>query len=188
MKTTNENPILPMDDQPAKPMYIKEQHNHNCQQFFGPVTGCVFAMPGANVYQTPSGVEPKASVPENATCNPQLSKENVLQYVMRLHPFHVRKEWQDRYKPLWESILELPEVAERICDKGKQKHEHSFNRDLVGNILCLLKLKEVMTCQANATRMSEVLEGSKESSIRAKLGEMPAKEVAVAVEGLLPEK
>lgn len=126
--------------------------------------------------------------PENATCNPQLSKENVLQYVMRLHPFHVRKEWQDRYEELWKQILELPEVAERICDKGKQKHEHSFNRDLVGNILCLLKLKEVMTCQANATRMSEVLEGSKESSIRAKLGEMPAKEVTVAVEGLLPEK
>lgn len=34
-----------------KPTYIKEQHNHNCQQFFAPVSSCVFAMPGANVTQ-----------------------------------------------------------------------------------------------------------------------------------------
>ena len=68
MNTPNENLIVPMDDQPAKPVYINEQHNHNCQQFYGPVTGCVFAMPGANVYQQPESahVQGKVSVTEEA--------------------------------------------------------------------------------------------------------------------------
>ena len=29
------------------------QTNHNCQQFSGPISGCVFAMPGAIVNQSP---------------------------------------------------------------------------------------------------------------------------------------
>lgn len=31
-----------------KPTYIKEQHNTNCQQFFGPITNCTFTMPSAS--------------------------------------------------------------------------------------------------------------------------------------------
>lgn len=30
-----------------KPTYIKEQHNHNCQQFFGNISNCTFMMPSA---------------------------------------------------------------------------------------------------------------------------------------------
>lgn len=30
-----------------KPTYIAEQHNNNCQQFFGPITNCTFTMPPA---------------------------------------------------------------------------------------------------------------------------------------------
>ncbi|MCR4665580.1 MAG: hypothetical protein K5660_09490 [Paludibacteraceae bacterium] len=30
-----------------KPTYIQEQHNTNCQQFFGPITNCTFTMPAA---------------------------------------------------------------------------------------------------------------------------------------------
>lgn len=36
------------DMQPAngrKPTYIKEQHNYNCQQFFGNISNCTFTMP-----------------------------------------------------------------------------------------------------------------------------------------------
>ena len=35
-----------------KPHYIREQHNHQCQQFFGPVTNCVFNMPPAEATTT----------------------------------------------------------------------------------------------------------------------------------------
>ncbi len=31
-----------------KPTYIKEQHNNNCQQFFGPITNCTFMMPSSS--------------------------------------------------------------------------------------------------------------------------------------------
>ena len=46
--------------------HVAETHNHfekdsNCQVFNGPVTGCVFAMPGATVTQVPAG---KAAVAE----------------------------------------------------------------------------------------------------------------------------
>lgn len=36
-------------DKAQKPEYIEHQENHNCQQFFGPVSGCVFAMAGSYV-------------------------------------------------------------------------------------------------------------------------------------------
>lgn len=51
------NPITTPVTPNVTPANIHEQHNTNCQQFFGPVTGCVFAMPGANVYQTPSSMK-----------------------------------------------------------------------------------------------------------------------------------
>ena len=63
MKTSTDTPIKPMEDQPAKPVHIGEQHNHNCQQFFGPVNGCVFAMAGATVNQYPEGAHVQGKVP-----------------------------------------------------------------------------------------------------------------------------
>ena len=184
MKTSNETPIMPMEDQPAKPLYIGEQHNHNCQQFYGPVTGCVFAMPGANVYQTPYTTTPVPSAKENATRNPQLDKKPILDYVMRLHPSQVREEWKDKYFALWESILELPAVSAIIYDKGKQKNT-TFNRNLVGNILHLLAEKKVLALTATATKIAEILEGDPDASVRAKLGEMPAKKIKDSIEELI---
>ena len=188
MKDTNETPLLPMDDQPAKPVYINEQHNHNCQQFYGPVTGCVFAMPGATVNQYPNGTAQAASSSKNssaeetqpATRNPQL----IIDYVMRLHPSHVRQEWQEKYQTLWESILELPPVACKVYDKGRQQGT-TFNRNLVANILHLLAERRVLTINANPTEMAKLLEGDANASVRAKLGEMPEKVIGLAVTELV---
>lgn len=36
-----------LPDGGRKPTYIKEQHNHNCQQFFGNISNCTFMMPSA---------------------------------------------------------------------------------------------------------------------------------------------
>lgn len=188
MKDTNENLLLPMDDQPAKPVYINEQHNHNCQQFYGPVTGCVFAMPGANVNQYPNGTAQAASSSKNnsveetqpATRNPQL----IIDYVMRLHPSHVRQEWQEKYQALWKSILELPPVACKVYDKGRQQGT-TFNRNLVANILHLLAERRVLTINANPTEMAKLLEGDANASVRAKLGEMPEKVIGLAVTELV---
>ena len=118
---------------------------------------------------------------ENATCNPQPDKKSIIDYVMKLHPVYVSKEWQDKYEGLWKAILELPVVAEKIYDKGRQQGT-TFNRNLVANILHLMAEKKVLAITANATKMAEVLEGDANASVRAKLGEMPPKEVKDAVE------
>lgn len=58
---------LPMDDQPAKPTYIAQQTNNNCQQFYGPISGCVFAMPGAQVTQQMAPPQATATTAEKAS-------------------------------------------------------------------------------------------------------------------------
>ena len=122
---------------------------------------------------------------ENATCNPQPDKKSIIDYVMKLHPVYVSKEWQDKYEWLWKQILELTAVAEKIYDKGRQQNT-TFNRNLVGNILHLLADKKVLTTN-NATKLAIGLENDENASVRAKLGEMPPKEVKDAVEEW-PEK
>ena len=72
-------------------------------------------------------------------------------------------------------------MADRIHDKGRQQGT-TFNRNLVANILHLMAEKKVLAITANATKMAEVLEGDANASVRAKLGEMPPKEVKDAVE------
>ena len=119
--------------------------------------------------------------PENATCNPQPDKKSILDYVMKLHPVYVRKEWQDKYEELWKQIMELPAVAEKIYDKGRQQGT-TFNRNLVAGILHLMAERKVFVPTAHATKLAEVLEGDANASVRAKLGEMPPKEVKDAVE------
>ena len=121
---------------------------------------------------------------ENATCNPQPDKKSIIDYVMKLHPVYVSKEWQDKYEWLWKQILELTAVAEKIYDKGRQQNT-TFNRNLVGNILHLLADKKVLAITANATKMAEVLEGDANASVRAKLGEMPSRAIEQAVESLI---
>ena len=126
----------------------------------------------------------ESSAPENATRNPQLCKETILEYVMQLHPAYVRKGWQDKYLALWESILELPAVSAIIYEKGKQQGT-TFNRNLVGNILHLLVEKKVFALTATATKIAEILEGDPDASVRAKLGEMPAKKIKDSIEELI---
>lgn len=115
-----------------------------------------------------------------ATRNPQL----IIDYVMRLHPIHVRQEWREKYQALWEEILELPAVADRIHDKGRQQGT-TFNRNLVANILHLMAEKKVLAITVNATKMAEVLEGDANASVRAKLGELPLRVIEQAVESLI---
>lgn len=122
-------------------------------------------------------------VDENATCNPQPDKKSILDYVMRLHPVYVSQEWKDKYQALWNDVLELPAVAEKIYDKGRQQGT-TFNRNLVGNILHMLAERKVLATD-NATKLAIGLEGTSDTSIRAKLGEMPASDVKRAVEGLI---
>ena len=103
---------------------------------------------------------------------------------MRLHPLHVRQEWREKYQALWEEILELPAVADKIYDKGRQQGT-AFNRNLVANILHLMVEQKVLTVTSNAKKMAEILEGDANASVRAKLGEMPPREIEQAIVALV---
>lgn len=60
-----------------KPTYIKEQHNNNCQQFFGPITNCTFMMPAAS---QPSKKNPKTNKPKAETVRKPSDKPMTLKY------------------------------------------------------------------------------------------------------------
>lgn len=72
MNSTNTTPVTPN----VTPANITHQTNNNCQQFFGPVTGCVFAMPGANVYQQPTPA-PKPKAEKKTSTLPDVSAAKV---------------------------------------------------------------------------------------------------------------
>lgn len=102
--------------------------------------------------------------------------EEIIRYVMKLHPLYVSEGWKDHYQDLWRKVLEIPEVKAVIYNKGRQKNT-TFNRNLVGNILHLMADEKVQVlCENNATKFSLALENDEDASIRAQLGKMPEKE------------
>ena len=60
-----------------KPTYIHEQHNNNCQQFFGPIMNCTFMMPAAS---QPSKKKPKTNKPKTGTGRKPSGKPMTLKY------------------------------------------------------------------------------------------------------------
>ena len=60
-----------------KPTYIKEQHNNNCQQFFGPITNCTFMMPAAS---QPSKKNPKTNKSKTEAERKPSGKPKTLKY------------------------------------------------------------------------------------------------------------
>lgn len=89
-----------------KPTYIKEQHNNNCQQFFGPISNCQFIMPApaAQEARQPKKAKPKATPSKTTPPKTQkyyqhghkglLSKQR--ERVSMLYKFWVRLGWIDR--------------------------------------------------------------------------------------------
>lgn len=98
------------------------------------------------------------------------SSEDIIQYVMKLHPSYVSEKWKGHYRSLWEKVLQIPEVEALIYNKGRQR-DTTFNRNLVGNILHLMIDKGIL--YGNATQITIALEGKEGASIRAQLGMLP---------------
>ena len=118
-----------------KPTYIQEQHNNNCQQFFGPITNCTFTMPAAS---QSSSKKPKSSKPKKKEsksipsgkpktlkylCNPNNGtldqREQRLNYVFR---FWQAWKWIDA-NVTSEDFNSLFDGADRNCN-------FEFNRNM----------------------------------------------------------
>ena len=152
----------------------------NCQVFNGPVTGCVFAMPGSTVTQQGA----PAAAPSGAA--PPRLREAIMEYVERLRPL-VAEAQQAGYSLLWTRVLELQEVRQLVYNRGRQQGT-TFNRDLVAQIIHQMGTR-VYLPSARAVQMAECLEPSKgrDHPVRQRLGENPPSAVKKAVERLLSE-
>ncbi len=111
--------------------------------------------------------------------------DEILRYVSRVRPLLV-EEHRAGFQQLWTDILALPEVAADIYRPGKQQGTN-FNRNLVANILHQLG-EHGFFGQYNAAALTEHLEGDKDHSVRAALGQSPVRDIYNKVRARIDEK
>lgn len=112
--------------------------------------------------------------------------KEIMNYVSCIRPF-VSDDWKDRFMQLWQDILNLPEVADQVCDPGKQQGTN-FNRKLVAGILHYLDCQKVYKAPFNAKAMAEALENDWEHSVRRELAGEPSDEIKDDIKLLIKEK
>lgn len=110
-------------------------------------------------------------------------REEILHYVDNLTPY-VAPAWKNRYRSLWHSVLDLPQVAASVYEPGKQK-DTAFNRNLVANIVYVMCCHHVFD-ETNATTLTIALEKNKEHAVRAQLRSFPDdQDIVESVKALL---
>lgn len=105
-------------------------------------------------------------------------RQEILTWVSKVRPL-LCDAWKADYLKIWESVLNLQEVKEKIYNPGKQK-KTNFNRYLVCNILYYM----FEECGAlgeneeyNASALSMALIGTTEHQIRKELAKNPPEEI-----------
>ena len=114
--------------------------------------------------------------------------KEIMNYVSCIRSF-VCDEWKDRFMQLWEDILNLPEVADLVCDPGKQQGTN-FNRSMVGNIIFYLVTKGFFGVEKdyNSSQFAVALEGTFEHSVRAELRILPAANIISRLDRVLENR
>lgn len=154
---------------------------------FNPGTGnsYIIVESGGNYYNCPNattlspvthnhfaGTAPQqpTTQPQPATQKPSLTdeqkqqiKDEIIEYTARIEQY-VADRWKPQYRQLWLQILSLPEAEAQIYETGKQQNTN-FNRNLVGNIIHMLKPK-VIKPGTYDTELAKALESNPKSSIR----------------------
>ena len=113
-------------------------------------------------------------------------RKEILNYVSCIRPL-LKDEWKDKYMQLWEDILGMDVVSEKVYDPGKQKNTN-FNRKLVAAILHFLDTCKIYKDPFNATAMAKTLEGDWEHSVRRELADDPSDDIKTAIKNLLNDK
>lgn len=125
---------------------------------------------------------------ENIDCTP--IRIEILNYVSRVRPL-LTYEAKSTYMKMWEDILSLPEVENKVYKPGKQWGTN-FHRDLVANILYHLRTRKIYKVvykdNYNGAAMAEALEGVRDHSVKHALREEPPMDVCEAVDKLLKAK
>ena len=164
------NPITTPVTPNVTPANIHEQHNTNCQQFFGPVTGCVFAMPGANVYQTPSSTKTmdstgsptvkktdssskkSSSLPDVSAAKIKKARQNKKTAARELMTFRSRGVHEQCLKLLYQQMVKDEWIEARTtCNDFIELFSGDRSEGIIywsgkygkGTLVCLFRLMEV---------------------------------------------
>ena len=117
-------------------------------------------------------------------------RKEILNYVSRVRTL-LTDEAKSTFMKMWEDILALPEVENKVYKPGKQWGTN-FNRDLVANILYYLRTRKIYSVvykdNYNGAAMAESLEGDRDHSVKHALREDPAMDVRDAIDALLKDK
>lgn len=105
-------------------------------------------------------------------------REEILTWVSKVRPL-LDDAWKADFPMIWEDILNMQEVKEKVYDWGKQKNTN-FNQYLVGNILYFM----FEDCGAwseneeyNASAVCMKLIGTTEHQLRKELAKYPPEEI-----------
>lgn len=109
-------------------------------------------------------------------------RADIMAYVGRLDDY-VAKDWKNRYKALWTSILALPEVDAVVYTPGRQQGT-TFNRNLVASIIYIMCNKNVIA-EKNAKTLTKILENDGDHAVRHQLRKEPNKEIADKIKELI---
>ena len=125
--------------------------------------------------------------PETRNLNPKKAKElidtevvreEILTFVSKVRPL-LDDAWKADFQNIWDDILNMQEIKEKIYDPGKQKHTN-FNQYLVGNILYYM-FEDCGACsddkEYNASELCMKLIGTTEHQLRKELAKFPPEEI-----------
>lgn len=105
-------------------------------------------------------------------------KDEILLWVSKVRPL-LTDAWKADFQNIWNDILNMQEVKEKVYDPGRQKNTN-FNQYLVGNILYFM----FEDCGAwsedkdyNASEVSMKLIGTTEHQLRKELAKFPPEEI-----------
>lgn len=108
----------------------------------------------------------------------EVVREEILTFVSKVRPL-LDEAWKADYQNIWDDILNMQEVKEKIYDPGKQKHTN-FNQYLVGNILYFM-FEDCGACsddkEYNASEVCMKLIGTTEHQLRKELSKFPPEEI-----------
>lgn len=128
------------------------------------------------------GQEPAATAPSRKKAkelvDTEVVREEILTFVSKVRPL-LDAAWKADYQKIWEDILNMQEVKDKIYDPGKQKHTN-FNQYLVGNILYFM-FEDCGACsddkEYNASEVCMKLIGTTEHQLRKELSKFPPEEI-----------
>ncbi len=125
------------------------------------------------VYSMMDAKELLDKIKKSGEDNIEKKNESIMKYVGKLKDI-VDEKYQNVYVDMWNKILQLESVKNKVYNKGKQQ-DTIFNRDLVANIIHLMKENGIFKKGTTVASTARLLEPEKGVGhpVRAKLGLPP---------------